>query len=293
MAAVGDLEPFSTIRLRDGRILAHLEVGKKDGPVVIHCHGSGSSRLEAWLMADAANEVGIRLIALDRPGVGRPDPHRYLNVAGWTDDVAELADQLGLEEFAVQGMSNAGPYALACAYKFPHTLRACGLISTASPREVVRKAGPAWMRFVWWIGQQYPRAFRSYVGWMIPDTPLRETDKRLRRMIRWMSKPDRRALEDSSLRAFLVRTLSEQPHTGAIGGRYEAEVGMCPWGFALDAVRIERLLLWHGELDRLIAADQARALAAALPHCTATSFPDEGHLSVIANRAREILALLK
>jgi len=288
-------EAVSTIQLRDGRVLAYLEVGKSDGPVVIHCHGSGSSRLEALIMADAANEVGIRLVALDRPGIGRSDPHPYVNIADWTNDLAEFVDRLGLREFAVQGLSNGGPYALASAWKLPGRVRACGLISSVPPGEIVRERGPLWMRFMWAVGRNYPRAFHRYLQWVVPDTKisLAESDKQVRTMIRWMSGPDRRAMQNEALRSYLEHTLMEHRRQGGAGARHEAEIGMRPWGFAVSEIRCERLFLWHGEQDRVIKVDLARAFAAALPHCSATYFADEGHFSLIANRARDVLIGLR
>lgn len=72
-----DSEAFSTIELADGWSLGYLEVGRSDGPAVIHCHGSGSSRLEALMMAEPARALGVRLIGVDRPGIGRSDPSDY------------------------------------------------------------------------------------------------------------------------------------------------------------------------------------------------------------------------
>jgi pimeloyl-ACP methyl ester carboxylesterase len=37
----------------------------------------------------------------------------------WADDVAELAEALEIDRFAVAGTSSGGPYALACAVKLP------------------------------------------------------------------------------------------------------------------------------------------------------------------------------
>jgi hypothetical protein len=59
------------LRLRDGRTMGVASVGKSDGFPIVHCHGSGSSRLEVNLLAAAATAQGVRLIGLDRPGIGR------------------------------------------------------------------------------------------------------------------------------------------------------------------------------------------------------------------------------
>ena len=94
----------STIRLRDGRRLQYLEIGKSDGPPIIHCHGNGSSRLEVLAVAVAAERIGVRLMSLDRPGIGRSDPKPGYRLLDWPDDVVEVADQLGIEQlFLWQG----------------------------------------------------------------------------------------------------------------------------------------------------------------------------------------------
>ncbi len=60
--------------MRDGRTIGYLRFGKADGPPLFHFHGHGSSRLEVLLMAEKAVALGVRLIALDRPGMGQSTP---------------------------------------------------------------------------------------------------------------------------------------------------------------------------------------------------------------------------
>jgi pimeloyl-ACP methyl ester carboxylesterase len=122
----GTTEPFSTVRLRDGRAIGYLEVGNAAGLLIFHFHGHGSSRLEALVLASKAAATRVRLIALDRPGIGQSDPKPSNQLLDWPDDVAEVADQLEIARFAVEGVSAGGPYALACAYKIPHRVSACG-----------------------------------------------------------------------------------------------------------------------------------------------------------------------
>ena len=55
----------------DGRRLAYLEVGDPDGPLVLHNHGGPSSRLEARLLAESATTNRLRLVCVDRPGMGQ------------------------------------------------------------------------------------------------------------------------------------------------------------------------------------------------------------------------------
>jgi pimeloyl-ACP methyl ester carboxylesterase len=74
MSASNPFPSDFTVRLRDGRSMGIALVGRDDEFPIIHCHGSGSSRLEVKLLAVQAAEEGVRLIGLDRPGVGRSDP---------------------------------------------------------------------------------------------------------------------------------------------------------------------------------------------------------------------------
>lgn len=101
----------SIIRLHDGRALGYTEVGTCDGPPIFHFHGYGSSRLEVSLLAEAATRLGVRLVGLDRPGIGRSDPKPGHRLLDWPDEVVEVADQLHLERFAALGVSNGGAYA--------------------------------------------------------------------------------------------------------------------------------------------------------------------------------------
>src|SRR6478735_4578226 len=117
----------------DGRTLAYLEVGDPNGPLVLHNHGGPSSRLEAHLLADAASKNGLRLLCVDRPGMGQSSPQKARSYSGWADDLVAIADALGYHEFGVTGWSEGGPWALAAAaYIDPSRLRHVSSIAGAS-----------------------------------------------------------------------------------------------------------------------------------------------------------------
>jgi hypothetical protein len=50
--------------------------------------------------------------------------------------------------------------------------------------------------------------------------------------------------------------------------------------------------LWHGELDDQVKVTQARESTKRLLHCQSTFYPNEGHISTIANHASEIVTAL-
>lgn len=119
-------------RLPDGRTVAYAVAGDPNGaPVLVH-HGTPGSRLFAALLADAARDVGARLVVPDRPGYGRssPPPAEWT----WTDwrrDCDELLAAESVDTAASLGFSGGGPFAIATGAS-DRTTRV-GLVSAVVP----------------------------------------------------------------------------------------------------------------------------------------------------------------
>src|SRR5947208_15844339 len=120
----------STITLTDGRRLAFTEWGDPDGKPLFLFHCAPFSRL---FCPDepATIAAGVRLVTVDRPGIGRSDVLEARSWGDWPADVVALADALGIDRFAVVGWSYGGNYAAACAALIPSRVTAAG---AASPR---------------------------------------------------------------------------------------------------------------------------------------------------------------
>ncbi|NJN00035.1 MAG: hypothetical protein HC800_25435 [Phormidesmis sp. RL_2_1] len=85
------------LMLPDNRQLAYAEYGDPDGHPVLYFHGGGNCRLEPLLLGNEAfTQLGLRLIAPDRPGIGRSDFRPNRGFSDWTKDVSFLADALGI-----------------------------------------------------------------------------------------------------------------------------------------------------------------------------------------------------
>ncbi|MBM3674877.1 MAG: hypothetical protein FJW88_07935 [Actinobacteria bacterium] len=102
-----------SLRLAAGCDVGFAEYGAPGGNSVLWFHNTPGARRQIPPVARAiAGRLGVLLIALERPGI-RSTPQLYPTVAGWAEDVGELADRLGLEQFACVGLSGGGPYVLA------------------------------------------------------------------------------------------------------------------------------------------------------------------------------------
>jgi pimeloyl-ACP methyl ester carboxylesterase len=280
--------------LADGRRVGCLEVGKPDGFPIFHFHGNGSSRWEVMLLADLAASASVRLIGIDRPGVGNSDPAPGRALLDWPDDVAQIADRLQIERFAIEGVSAGGAYALACAYRIADRLTACGLISSICPPELVLQAAPGWMRAAWWIGAHQPQLLHGVLRALAPDSPSDEASaqRRLRRISWWLTRPDRQVLRQPRTRKSLVRAMAESRRQGAQANRREILALLRGWNVPIEQIALRKVFMWHGENDRVTPVEPARLLAARLPHCSATFYPGEGHFSTLANHAQHIFAAL-
>jgi len=280
--------------LSDGRRIGCLEVGAADGCPIFHFHGNGSSRLEVLLLADAAAAAGVRLIGLDRPGIGNSDAAPGRSLADWPRDVAEVADRLEIARFAVEGFSAGGAYALACAHRIAHRLTGCGLISSICPPELVRQAAPEWMRAGWWVAQHHPELAHACMRMLLPDGLSDEAgaETRLLRITSWLARPDRDVVHRPSVRPRLVRSMTESRRQGAEHNRREILELLRPWNLPIGHIALRAIFLWHGGQDRLTPIGPARLLADRLPHCTAAFYAGEGHFSTLANHAHDVLAAL-
>src|SRR5207245_31325 len=93
----------------------------------------GARRQVPPVARDAAVDLGIRIVCVERPGVGDSTDHVYGQLVDWPADVAVVADYLGQDRFMVAGLSGGGPYALASAYALADRVVAVGLLGSLVP----------------------------------------------------------------------------------------------------------------------------------------------------------------
>src|SRR5690606_6473600 len=134
MTAVTRPRLEGSVAVRGGRRLGFAEYGVARGPAVLWMHGTPGARRQVPMEARAIAEAeGLRIIGVDRPGIGSSTPHLYDDILDWTPDLAEFADTLGIERFAIVGLSGGGPYALAAAAAFPDRVGAVGVLGGVAP----------------------------------------------------------------------------------------------------------------------------------------------------------------
>lgn len=282
-----------TIQLSDGRTLGFAEYGSPEGQVLVYCQGTPGSRLEAAALATYATAAHVRVLSIDRPGYGRSSFQQGRSLLDWPTDLVALAERLGIDRFGVLGVSGGAPYALACAYRLPARLLSCGVMSGVGPLTLGVSGMSLQNRLGFFLARRAPwslplllsapaRTFRDEAG----------ASKTIPKMLKQMTKPDREAILAHDIVDQLAADAREAFHQGIQGAIYELRLYSRDWGFRLEDVAFQPLYLWHGALDTNVPIGMARAMAKRLPDCSATFYPDEGHLSTLLNHQQEVFAAL-
>lgn len=285
---VAPLVAATVLGLPDGRDLAFAEYGDPDGYPVIGFHGTPGSRLQLGAVDDDARAAGVRLVALDRPGYGHSTLVPARRLEDWPRDVLAVADHLGLERFAVLGVSGGGPHALACAAALPGRLTAVAAVSSPCPPDL---APASQRRRVRWIGRLFrlPVLLAAIMATVVA-LMRRFPSAALRVARRWMPAADRRVVDDPRFRTYFVATSGRVSPTTARAAAQDLRLFFGRSQLAVERVTVP-VAIWHGTDDRLVEPWSAGALAAWIPGAAVHLVDGEGHL-LFAERAEPILRAL-
>jgi pimeloyl-ACP methyl ester carboxylesterase len=279
-----------TIRLKDGRLLGYAEYGAPQGKPVFFFHGWIGSRLDFRPNDAIAHSLGARVIAIDRPGCGLSDFKPGRTILDWPNDVAELADSLGIDQFAVSGHSFGGPYVAACAYKIPGRLTAAGIVAGIGPlnRPGATSGLPTLPRLALWMAGHAPLLLgKPYIWQMVwltrhPNILWKGLSSQLPKAeVEMLSRPEFVGFLDG---------MSEMFRSGNRGALWDARAFACPWEFRVEDIRM-KVYLWYGEADGNVPLQMGEYYKRAIPECGATFYPGEGHF-IMYSRAEEILRTL-
>ena len=272
----------------DGSVIAVEVAGEQDARPVLFCHGLADSRLSAQLFGPAARELGLRLMAPDRPGIGRTDPRGLGRLADWAEDAALVLDA------AAPGRRRC--WASRRAGRSPRRARpglAAASAASRSSRRSARQDGPpaGWRRGNGSRcrprGALRPSAAGFWAAW-----PCWPAAARLFLRLATSELPgiDRRALEQPGLREAFLAGYAEAFRQGSRGVAQDLRVLIRPWGFELGSIKVPASI-HHGDADTTVPAQHARLFAEAIPGAQLQLHPGHGHFSILG-AARQMLAPL-
>jgi pimeloyl-ACP methyl ester carboxylesterase len=285
--------PAAELAAKDGRSLSYLEVGDPNGPLIIHNHGGPSSRLEAGLLEDAASKNGLRLVCVDRPGMGQSSAQRARTYAGWAEDITTAADVLGFQEFGVTGWSEGGPWALAAAaYIDPTRLRHVSSIAPGSYGAFGDNSAAEHLSRIDAFGGSLALHFRP--GFRLMYAVLGLTAKRFRasfvKQIRnSLNDYDNEILSRPAVATGFADSCAECFAHGSDGLVSDAELLYRKWAFDVSVIE-RRVHMWQGLDDKLVPDPINKAVADAMPGAVWHPVEGAGHFVAVGS-GDEILAI--
>jgi pimeloyl-ACP methyl ester carboxylesterase len=269
--------------VRDGRVVWAQLTGPEDGlPVVIHMGTPGSRSIwDGYVEAGA--ERGLRHICCSRPGYEGSDRQPGRSLADVAIDTEDVADELGLTEFYVSGVSSGANYALACAALLPGRVLAALSMAGTAPRSAES--------LDWLAGmceenidefkalEAGPSALEAFIEKRIPKAGAAPTEADFVEGLKGLVAP----IDIDAFRKSLVgAALDENERLAGDGvwGWYDDDWAMWgEWGFDLAGTQVP-VSLWHGGQDRLVPVSHGKWLASAIPDVRAHFLPEMGHMSL-------------
>ena len=281
------------VQTSDGRTLAFEQQGDPGGVPVFVLHGTPGSRL-GGMHPDSGkvSETGLRLITYDRPGYGGSTRQHGRSVVDCVSDIVTIADELGLERFAVTGGSGGAPHALAAAARLPERV-------TRAQCQV----GPA----------PYDAEALDYFNGMDPenvkelewalageDTLVSELEREAQKALDRLevdpaallsefelSEADRAVLAQEVVKQRMRISFREAMAQG-IGGWVDDDLALLrPWGFDLAEIRVP-VRVRYGASDVLVPAAHGAWLAVHIPAATVLVDEESGHMSTPDERLERI-----
>jgi pimeloyl-ACP methyl ester carboxylesterase len=284
------------IQLPDGRKLAYDEYGAPNGKPLFYFHGSPGSRLEATLFMseETLQSLDVRLIALDRPGMGLSDFQPNRRLLDFSKEILAIADHLSFERFSILAYSLGGPYGFVCGFAIPKRLHKVGIVSGATlftEPELMKNINQGTRKFLT-LPREKPAIARLFLWMMLGVMPRIAPNKFVAQAASLLPEADSTLLAaDPALQKGFLKTVREGMRQGTRGAFHESLLSVTDYEFRLQDIYTP-VMLWHGETDKNVPVEMARFAAAAIPKCEAKFYPNEGHLSLFIKHAPEILRAL-
>ncbi|WP_229870303.1 alpha/beta fold hydrolase [Streptomyces longisporoflavus] len=269
-------------RLSDGRLLGWAEWGPSDGVPVLLCPGAATSR---WLGfgAGVVEALGVRLVSVDRPGLGVSTPAPGRTFAAVADDMRQLCALRRLGRPAMVGNSQGAPFALACAEAGVASALAVvsGADEVAAP-EFASVLAEDLRGLVERTARDPAGAEELFAGFT--------ADAMWDMVMSGSPECDLAVYEDPGFAAAYLRALSEGFGQGGAGYARDTVLAMGRWPFDLDAITVP-VDIWYGERDTGHSPDNGALLAARMPGARRRVVPEIGG-ALLWTHAEPVLASL-
>lgn len=301
-SATTSTPPWQTthVDVAEGRVVEVATVGDEGLPAVVLHHGTPQAFLPMTWLVETAQQVGVRLVTVSRPGYRSSTRQPGRTVAAVAADTAAVLDHLGIERCVTAGTSGGGPHALACAALLPERVAAAASVCGVAPHDLAPGIG---LDFLAGMGADNVAEFgaalhseeqlRGFLEGMLPALTDGDPDTFLQAWDSLLPDVDKASLTGDIGHQLVASTTAALEGAGPLDGWVDDDLAFVqPWGFDLGAI-IVPVSLWQGGQDQMVPFAHGEALRQLLPAGGRVHLmPQEGHLSIVVGSFAQVMSEL-
>jgi pimeloyl-ACP methyl ester carboxylesterase len=281
------------VAIAPDRRLGFAEFGPPRGRAVVWLHGTPGARRQIPPAArSVAADLDIRLLGLDRPGVGWSTPHLYESIHGFAADLEIALDRLAVDDLVMIGLSGGGPYALAAAHAMPDRIRAVGVLGGVAPTRGPDAVPGGLVGALNQLAPVFPPMRGSLalgLTWLV--RAVRPVAGRALEAYAAMSpESDRDVLSRPEMRAMFLDDIVGNGRHGMGAPINDLILFTRHWGFTLSDIDVP-VRWWHGDSDHIVPLAHGEHVVNRLRNASLVVRPGQSHLGGF-DAAEEVLGTL-
>lgn len=269
------------------RILRYYDNQKKDCPIILFLHGFPGSYEQGLFIETSTSK--IRLISIDRPGLGGSDYNPKSSLMAVAEDIRELMDSLEIEKFYLVGISGGGPYAMAVAALLNKRIIKTTLVCPLGPlyiKEVFSEM-PKQSRELFklhlkanYLTPIILTGFRKYF--------LKRTHHLFLKIQKKYSKVDQITLQQPHIFNTLVGSMVTAFSPGIDGLISDINNYLNNWNFEVREIT-HSVSVWHGDKDNIVPIKVGQWYSKNLLNVSFFTKTNHGHFSLPHDCLEEII----
>jgi pimeloyl-ACP methyl ester carboxylesterase len=258
-------------------------------------HGTPGARRQIPVEARAyAEREGLRIIGIDRPGIGSSTPHVYESVLDWTGDLELVADTLGIDKMRLIGLSGGGPYVLAAGAAMPERVLGVAVMGGVAPTQGVDAPPGGLVSLASHVAPAVAMA-RVPVGMALTVgirlvKPL--AGRALDLYARVQPQGDRELLGRPEFKAMFLDDLLNGSRKQITAPLSDLILFSRHWGFTAAEVTVP-VRWWHGDADHIVPHRHGEHMVRLLPDATLRTIEGESHLSGLGLTEEILMTLME
>jgi pimeloyl-ACP methyl ester carboxylesterase len=274
-----------TVAVRGKRVFGVAEFGPRTAEqTVLWFHGTPGARRQIPDNARRyAIDHGIRVIGMDRPGVGLSTAHRYRRLVDFNDDLAVALDHLGVDRFSIVALSGGAPYALAAAYAFPARVPTLGILGGVVPSGGDDGVTGGLVGFANRWRQVLPLMAEPAGAFLTAFVRVsRPIGSHVLDLYARLAAPpgDQAVLAHPEHKEMFLDDLGNNGAHSMRAVMYDSIQFTRAWGFSVRDVQA-RIVWWAGDEDNIVPLSHAQHIVPLLPNAELRIMKGGGHLSAL------------